>query len=121
MKKLAISVLIVVSLIFSIALTNDINRAAFLFSSGNIVYGEALGISIGESRENAIARLEDSGLILREQTKTILCRPSKGDEGVTYDLLRDSSWRSGMVCLGSKEDRIVRIVWRFYPYDSIAF
>lgn len=120
MKRTATLLIVIVSVCVGWLLMSSLDRAAITFSSGDVRRGGALGVEIGASRSRAVGLLTAGGMVVRPQTHMIACEADDSADGMEYDLLVDPSWRWGTVCLGSDDDKISRISWRFYPLGFFA-
>lgn len=88
-------------------------------SRGSIEKGQRFGVKVGDSREDAINHLENSDF----RDVTLLGPPINANSqpcgGVVYaddnrvDYFSDETWRSGAICLVSKNEIVVRMSWDY--------
>lgn len=94
------------------------NRVA-LGGRGSIEKGHKFGVNIGDLREDAITRLENSDFLdvtlllvsIRENPQ--LCQGVVYADDIKVDIFSDETWRSGAICLASKDEIVVKISWDY--------
>lgn len=111
--------IVVGALLIAAALTlfaiSDPRNFVYLFNwSGHETAGERFGVKVGDATEVAKAKLGTlSGLYLTEDKAGGACANAKIDKSQRLTLYTDWSWRKGMVCLVSKDDQVVEIIWLY--------
>lgn len=82
---------------------------------GRISSGSAMGVNIGDSTHHAIATLEDAGWEHFDRKQEARC---PADSTVVFDEVNffvESSWRRGVVCVGSQAGAVSTVGWGFKP------
>ena len=108
--KLLVLVVLICSSIFFFS---EVNRLAFFKSSGSISSGNILGVSIGDTDEQAGSELEKRGFRLAPLAESRTCLGEVAKMGGAASLYLDRSWRNGAVCLFQKDGYIYRVKWGF--------
>jgi len=96
----------------------EIDVAAISGSHGEIRSGEQFGIRIGSSRESAVKQLESLGFRVLgvPLPKNWKCIDLK--DGEDEDIMSDSSWRGGVICLAHRGGMISAMSWNFSPFAN---
>jgi len=100
--------------------SSEWNRAAF-GSSGIIDNGSKFGIEIGSSYSEAKQHLLSQGLVPYDieynpkvrATGIKQCHGRKYPDNVFLQAFDDDSWRRGIICVASKNDKVIKISWHY--------
>jgi len=110
----------VVLFLVAVFLSNEWNRAA-LGSRGYIDNGSKFGVKIGSSYLEAKQGLLSRGLILYDpmegqklsETGTQRCHGQEYADNITLEGFSDHSWRRGIICVASKDGKVIRLSWHY--------
>lgn len=117
-------ILIAFGLLLILVVSDDRNRTALGLTSaaGTVEEGEKFGVRIGMSVEEANERVQAGGfrrLSFRAESEPASCGgPSVNRVIEDHEAARvyvDDSWRRGALCLISRDDQVVAIVWSYCP------
>jgi len=94
-------------------LSSELNRMAALGSEGFIQSGSKFGVHIGDNRTKAIEKLDRHGIKTESLPTEGRCLGRDYPTDQQINLLRDRSWRRGVICLASRDEKIVSVAWYF--------
>lgn len=96
----------------------EFNRAGLFGSNGRISTGSKFGIKIGQDTGFAIREMESLKFAEAAPTSEHRCHGYVYDRDRSIMLWRDMSWRKGVICIISFEDRVEFVSWAYgmgYP------
>jgi len=114
----------VLTVILVMFFTNEWNRAAF-GSQGYIENGSKFGIEIGSPYLEAKQNLLVKGLVVlnisyhRKLSKTGAqnCHGHEYPDNVKLEAFHDDSWRRGVICIASKDNKVIRLSWHYAMFQ----
>ena len=109
---LAAIALVAVLLFFSF----EPNRLAISWTGGFVKEGAKFGVQIGQPADTAQASLAKMGWKFSEILDGHECLSKNYPDGVRVELYEDRTWRSGSLCLASKDNRVLSIEWDYTPF-----
>jgi hypothetical protein len=109
---IAVGLLVLCTALF---IADERNRAALLVPEGVVDHGEKFGVSVGESREMARGSLLSGGFGFEGSQVGGRCVRHAYEPTEMVDVFSDRSWRSGTVCVISRDSRVVAVDWLFMP------
>ena len=118
MRKPAAIFIAIAFALLALFLADEFSRAAIAGSSGHIERGRRFGITVGESRETAASALRRRHIESVEPTSDFhgcFLQPAPPESEVS--LYHDNSWRKGVICLITVDDKVTMIRWH---YDWLA-
>jgi hypothetical protein len=102
----------------SISRFAEFNRTGLFGSRGRISSGSKFGIKIGQDTGVAIREMKSLKFEEAESTSEHHCHSYVYDLDRKIMLWRDVSWRKGVICIISFEDRVEFVSWAYgmgYP------
>jgi hypothetical protein len=113
MKGMIIAFVAIVGILAAFAISDPRNRG-FFPPQGYVASGGKFGVRIGDELKPSITRMRSYkgvSIIKTQKGGTCIFR----EYGPDYDIsvFNDESWRMGVVCLVSKNERVAEIVWSY--------
>jgi len=95
--------------------TNASARAVLFRPNAIVEVGDGFGVSIGSARSDALDGLRRA--LRHAETKSGgTCLFREFSDEYVLDVFRDDTWRRGTVCIASRDDVVVAVVWMFNPF-----
>jgi hypothetical protein len=111
---LIVTGLLIGAWVVAYAVSDDFDSAGLqLGSQGTLVNGSKFGITVGMKLPEARQRLISRGLVFIGESRKCYMLPK--NDGVSYEIWWDNSWRGGTMCLASQQGRVVALDWVFDP------
>ncbi len=112
-RLVALAVTLVAASHAAVFLQDDFNRLGVFGSGGFVTSGSMFGLTIGMDRTAAARHLTGRGLQIGEPSRPGHCLGRENLPDQDMELWDDRSWRHGVICLGSKDGKIISIAWSY--------